>query len=447
MVLHGGRRDAGLLVSKGAHVRLALVVMALMGVAGCRRPPTTVSAWSESQLDEARERYFSSLEFRRKSLVDSLENPTNIYSRQRLAAYAVESGWEGLPEWNPRSERLAADLKPIADEAPPLWNGRTPQTRAAWEALGKEVFFAYPLRSEVLADFAVANPEEAEASGVERDAEGRYVGLVSFKDVDGQTRVGITCALCHVAIEGEAMVPGAARRRFDYGRLKLAYHRETKVPLDEELARRMASWGPGRADVTEDFDEDPVAIPDLFGLAEQTALTHAGTIRHVSPIALAIRQETQLLHSNHERVRPPRELVWALTMYLYSLKPPEKAATAGVERGAQLFSQSCQQCHSNRAYGGPPLDARRIGTDLKLADGTARGTGKYRPPALLRVGAAAPFLHHGAVPTLEDLFSSERLSAEYTRSPLGPGPVPGHAYGTDWSQADRTALIAWLRTL
>src|SRR5690606_31786250 len=128
---------------------------------------------------------------------------------------------------------------------------------------------------------------------------------------DGEARVGITCALCHVAIEGGEVVVGRARRDFDYGGMRLAYHRDSGAPLDPELARRMASWGPGRADITEDDDEDPVAIPDLWRLRELGALTQAATLRHAelgadAPLALAIRQETQLLHANRERARPPR---------------------------------------------------------------------------------------------------------------------------------------------
>ena len=82
-----------------------------------------------------------------------------------------------------------------------------------------------------------------------------------------------------------------------------------------------------------------------------------------------------------------------------------------------------------------------------LADGTARGTGKYRPPALVRVRAAAPYFHHGAVATLDDVLSPERLEPSYRRGVLGQGAVPGHAFGTDLPAADRRALVSWLSTL
>jgi mono/diheme cytochrome c family protein len=201
--------------------------------------------------------------------------------------------------------------------------------------------------------------------------------------------------------------------------------------------------------VTEDVDEDPVAIPDLWGLKHQTALTQAGTLKHPSPTALVIRQETQLLHSNHEKVRPPRALAWALAMYLYSLAPEARpsAPTPLTARGQKLFQRGCAECHSNAGYGGPPVEHEKIGTDAALAKGAARGTGNYRPPALIRVGQAAPYLHQGAVPTLEDLMSPDRLRDDYRGSPLGPGAVKGHDFGTDWPKEDRDAVIAWMRTL
>jgi hypothetical protein len=212
----------------------------------------------------------------------------------------------------------------------------------------------------------------------------------------------------------------------------------------------MATWGPGRADVTEDNDEDPVAIPDLWGLREQAVLTQAGTIDHSSPLALAIRQDTQLTHSNHQRIRPPRELAWALAMYLYSFEPPAPTPNAGfaeLVRGAGVFATAgCINCHDNPAYAGRPIPHKRVGTNPALATGQARGTGNYRVAPLLDVGNAAPYLHHGAVGSLADLLSPARLTADY-RGPLGTGAVPGHNFGTDLAEADRRALISFLEIL
>ena len=458
--------------------RLSLALALVSGCGGeplvaVTGEPATIAApepapapFGEAWLLAQGERYLGSATARRAALERSLRSPENLYSRMRLGAYGLGTvGWDLLPEWNPRvlpatratGELLAAGQGPgPVAEAPPLWDGVRPTTRAGWEALGRRVFFDYPLRPEVFAEHALARPEVGAAVGLRPAADGSVPGAVVFVDVDGEARVGITCALCHVAIEDGEVVVGRARRDFDYGGMRVAYHRDTGAPLDPALARRMASWGAGRADITEDDDEDPVAIPDLWRLRELGALTQAATLRHAelgedAPLALAIRQETQLLHANRERARPPRELAWALTMFLYSLEPPPRAADPAAEpaarRGALLFAAQCASCHADPGGSGPPLAAAAVGTDPALANGTSRGTGLYRPAPLHRVGEAAPYLHHGVVRTLEDMFDPARLRGDYRGGAHGPGPIVGHEFGLDLPAGERADLLAHLRSL
>jgi mono/diheme cytochrome c family protein len=418
--------------------------------------------WSEAGMLAEAKLFLDDADFRRTSLVESLANKDNTYSRQRLDAYGLKTkGWDLLPVWNPQSvpvtTQMALDVRAhrvlVLDPATPrLWDGKRPTTMAEWIALGRDVFFRYPLRVETTMSYALEHPEVGEKVGVRASKDGLYPGAVLFTDLEGKRSLGITCAACHSSFDAEGhTITGEARRSFDYGALRLAYHKATGTPVAADLARRMGTWGPGRADVTEDDDEDPVAIPDLWGLRHQTALTQAGTIRHLGASVLAIRQETQLLHSNHHKIRPPRELAYALALFLYSLEPPPQTAApkdgSSATHGRELFAEHCKGCHSNEAFGGPPIAADKIGTDRALAFGHARGTGKYRPAALIRVSAAAPYFHHGAVATLEDVLSATRLQTSYAKSPLGKGPVMGHTYGTDLPDADRTALLSYLRTL
>ncbi|HEY5924920.1 MAG TPA: cytochrome c [Kofleriaceae bacterium] len=425
----------------------ALVIPALAVAIGCGdTSPTTpppVAPWSDAWLLAQTSSYLTDATARRAALELSLANPANLYSRIRLGAYGhATRGWDLLPVWNPRSAPVTAELLPAlergelpalpADRAP-LWNGVTPTTMPEWIELGRRVFFEYPMRAEVFMEYALTEPALANAVGVERTRDGALPGLVVFANVDGETRVGITCAICHSTVKNGELVVGQARRTFDYGKLRLTFDRVHGTVRSPEEATRMASWGPGRADVTEDDDEDPVAIPDLWGLRHQRWLTQAGTIRHDSPLALAIRQETQLTDSNHARVRPPRELAWALAMFVYSLSPPPSNA-APSPRGAELFTKHCARCHANAAFGGNPIAAATIGTDPALATGRGRGTGKYRVPTLLGVRDGAPYLHHGAVSSLAELLSPSRRE-------------PGHPAGTGLAPADRDALIAFLQTL
>jgi len=424
-------------------------------------PAPPADRFSEAGMLAEADLFLSSPAFRRKAVEDSLANPKNTYSKHRLDNYALQTrGWDLLPVWNPRSvpvdKELAAKVKagePITIDpaTPPLWNEKKPTTLVEWVALGREVFFGYPLRVEPILDFALKNPDIGEKTGVHATSEGLYPGIRGFIDVDGKSAIGITCAMCHSNVEKGLLVVGQARRDFDYGALRTTYHAKTKTFVEADLARRMKTWGPGRADVTEDDDEDPVAIPDLWGLRHQTFLTQAGTIKHIGPTALAIRQETQLLHSNHQKIRPPRELAYALALFLYSLTPPKHAneapETKAESDGHALFTKHCRGCHSNDSFGGDPVAASKVGTDPALATGVARGTNTYRPPTLVRVDLAGPYFHHGAVATLDDVLSPERLDPKYTRGTVGKGAVQGHTYGTDLSENDRRSLVAYLKRL
>ena len=415
--------------------------------------------WSDAWLAAEATRYLDDPGFRRAMLEASLTNPDNQYSRKRLAAYArADQGWDGLPEWVPavtsitstRVERLRQTGELALDpKSAPVWDGQRPQTYAAWVELGARVFYDYPLRPEIFARHALANPELAAQVGLRPDADARWPGVVAFRDLDGRTRVGITCALCHVGEDASGeLVPGRARRTFDYGQMRLAFYRDTGAPLSPVLAARMARWGPGRADITDDDDEDPVAIPDLWGLRDARHLTQAATLTHEHPASLAIRQETQLLHANRERARPPRELAWALAMFVYSLEPPAaRASPAPADGGEALFEDNCRPCHARSNGSGDPIPAAEVGTDPALAFGRARGTGLLRPSPLIRVADAAPYLHDGSVVSLEHLLGRARFESDFGGGARGPGPIAGHAFGTELSGPDRRALISYLRTL
>jgi mono/diheme cytochrome c family protein len=131
-------------------------------------------------------------------------------------------------------------------------------------------------------------------------------------------------------------------------------------------------------------------------------------------------------------------LVWALVTFLYAIEPPPIATAQGetdaTARGRTLFEAHCRECHDGPAWSGDPTELARIGTHPELARGHARGTGSYRPAPLLRVREAAPYLHDGSVADLETLLSPER-------------EAPGHRFGTERSNEERAALLAFLETL
>ncbi|UJR79710.1 hypothetical protein [Sandaracinus amylolyticus] len=408
----------------------------------------SLEPWSDGWIDAHAPQYLDDPRVRREALEASLTNRENLYSATRLAAYGRErSGWDVLPVWSPRVRRIDVEVAqamsrgetPIVDaHVAPLWDGARPTTHEAWVALGERVFFELPLRTEPFWDRAIRDAEYGASIGIERAPDGSVPGLVLTRDVEGRTGVGITCALCHSARDASgALIAGRARRSLDYGRARIDFYEARGAAIDPRARERWESWGPGRADVLEDVADLPIAIPDLWGLRHQRLLTQAGTLRHETPIALAIRQETQYVQANHHQTRPPRELMWALVTYLESLEAPAAPAYVGAtrdrERGALVFARECGRCHSNAVGSGDLVPIDEIGTDAELATGRARGTGGYRPAPLVRVADAAPYLHHGAVPTLESLLDPARTE-------------PGHRFGMALEDDDRTLLLAYLRS-
>jgi hypothetical protein len=167
------------------------------------------------------------------------------------------------------------------------------------------------------------------------------------------------------------------------------------------------------------------------------------------------------------------EQLYALALYIYSLKPPPNPnkVDALAARGQKLFErEGCVGCHAPPLYTNnkltvaagftPPADHFKkydilnvsVGTDPNLALRTRRGTGYYKVPSLKGVWYRGPFEHNGSVMTLEDWFDARRLRDDYVPTGFkGYGThtraVRGHEFGLTLPAADKRALIAFLRTL
>src|SRR5262249_25976008 len=174
-----------------------------------------------------------------------------------------------------------------------------------------------------------------------------------------------------------------------------------------------------------------------------------------------------------DRDRYSDEQLYALALYVYSLKPPANPNKfdALAERGRKIFeSETCVMCHTPPLYTSnkltlaigfkPPLDAAKkydilplsVGTDPNLTLKTRRGTGYYKVPSLKGVWYRGMFGHSGWCASLEDWFDPRRVQEDYV--PTGFKPygakayaVRGHPFGLGLSPEDRKALIAFLRTL
>jgi hypothetical protein len=230
----------------------------------------------------------------------------------------------------------------------------------------------------------------------------------------------------------------------------------------------------------------PPQIPDLIGVQDRRYLDHTGLIRQreigdlmrYSSLAQDMFTQDRYDGTAAKDVAPPAarysdEQLYALALYLYSLRPPANPNhfDGAAVRGKAVFgNEGCVDCHTPPLYTSnklvaadgfdPPPDTQikadvmpaRVGTDPRYTLETHKGTGYYKIPSLKGVWYRGPFGHNGSAATLEEWFDPARVGSSYipggfkgfdgkTRS------IPGHRFGLLLSQADRSDLIAFLRTL
>lgn len=233
----------------------------------------------------------------------------------------------------------------------------------------------------------------------------------------------------------------------------------------------------------------PPKMPDLIGVENRRYLDATGLVQQRSigdlmRYAALVDGMEQL--SSYDGFRPfgklpnPRTLVrhsdealYALALYIYSLKPPidPNKLDSLAQRGQKVFErEGCPGCHTPPLYTNNkliPVDGFvvpeqhrlkhsllevSIGLDPTLALQTRKGTGYYRVPSLKGVWYRGPFQHNGSVATLEDWFDPNRLRGDYVPTAfIGYGvrtrAVKGHEFGLQLNQPDKSALMAFLKTL
>lgn len=404
--------------------------------------------------------YLDDASYRRAELVASLVNPQNAYSQERLAHYATGDAqdWDLATEWNPPVDVLAAAELDAPGGASPTALSPTaaalalPATVAgeddpALVALGAQAFRRYPVQLAPYLRVALASRDAAARYGLWLDDAAGVGGLVRARMADGTGQIAVTCATCHAARVGGALVTGRANAALDLGGAMID---AAGLPPGSPQAATIAAWGAGRLDVSTSDGVEPVRIADLRPVRFLTHLQADATVAQRDRTALAIRLETLVITSHDGVVRPPRVVTLALAAYVASLAdglPSVDAAARASPRGAQLFAARCAACHVAPALTGPPVPLAVVGTDPTLGDSAVRGTGTYRVPSLHGVGTRGPLLHDGTVPDLDAMFDPTRPTAAFTRRLHGAGAVPGHPFGLDLADADRAALVAYLKAL
>jgi len=402
--------------------------------------------------------YIDSAPYRRGILERDLRETSSAYAVDRLNSYGRAGlPWDLLPEWDPPSRPVRpSDLEVFVGGGFPPWGAdpalglvpeELPATTAEWVALGRRVFFEYPLRLDPVSAAIVQVEGALETTGFLQQDEA-FVGLRIFEQDSGQLAVGNSCAQCHAGRDPDGEITGSlANKDMNIGAIRLLTLGLTPGELPPELESSaegdLDRLGPGRGDVQSDGTFNPFAFPDLGGIADMPLLHHNANWSQGGVATMAVRCETLFITASGRRHRIPRVLSWALAEYYHSLPPPPPEFSGsdipeGAARGAELFdAEGCADCHVPPLYSSDqPIAASQVGTDSAATDSRVRGTGSYRIASLRGVAWTAPYLHHGVVASLEDMLDSARLEEH-----------PGHEFGQQLQQQDKEDLISFLKTL
>lgn len=443
--------------------------------------------------------------------------------------YALpEENLKSYPVYMPGREPEGYWQQILAVGPQPLIEPDELRTERDWVAAGERVFLDWVvLRTLDAGVIALARDREAmEARGAGPLPDGTINGLRWLPTKDGVALGFTNCSACHLLyLPDNTAVPGASsfaipnNFRNALGGAIRAAERTLPGEVPFSFAGSIGStahqaygapWtndpaGERLKEITrEEFDAYvaagirgggvarwngsilyPTKIPDLIGFKDRRYIDHTATHRHrnigdlMRYAALVSFAETiqfgshRMLEPGTERFRTrlSDQALYALALYIYSLKPPpnphpfDERARAGQ---AVFERERCGRCHTPPLYTNnrltlaegfrppeplPPDVARvSVGTDPGLALRTRKGTGYYKVPSLKGVWYRGHYLHDGAVASLEEMFDPARVDDHYEPGGFSPPgarnrAIAGHEYGLNLPREEREQLIAFLRTL
>ena len=272
------------------------------------------------------------------------------------------------------------------------------------------------------------------------------VGVRLQQGVDGQFRVGYSCAFCHTGRDpaNGRIVAGLPSSTLHFGKLIA-----TADNLPEDMKQQAERWPPGTADLSFRFFPDGVENPTAIMLARGI---HGMRLWSSAGIPMPEYQR----HSNAWLMQgspymATLKISMSLCCYLTTLKPIKNPnvdqAKAGFGRKV-FFEARCNTCHdpSLGLYTNQrviPFDA--IGSNAPPTN-RMKDSGGVRVTTLMSLYATAPYLHDQSVPTLDDLLNPARL---VPGSPIYHKPVttgPAHPFVITNTEM-RNALVEFLKSI
>jgi hypothetical protein len=410
-------------------------------------------------------------------------------------------------------------LKRLAPEL--SFNPARLKTKEDWIRAGEIVFDASTTYATDVGMQELGNPAWYAATRVPIASDGTIPWVRYVIRSTGNVEVGnLSCGFCHTRVLPDGSVAKGAQSNFAFDRA-IAFRDRRRGTPDEvrnnwlglftvqwvpEMQRRLEqatledilaaheAIPPGVFARNRSSPFYPPVVPDLIGVADRKYLDRTGSTRHRNITDLmryaSMAQGIEFLSNfggfipsgeeNFSKLPAPEtqerfsdEQLYALALYLYSLRPPRNPhrVDAMAQAGRKVFErEGCGGCHTPPLYTNNkllPVSGFRvptehlskydilnvpIDTDPRLTLQTRRGTGYYKVPSLRGLWYRSVFEHNGSVAALEDWFDERRLRDDYVPTGFaGYGvttrAIKGHLFGLKLTATDKKALVAFLKTL
>ncbi len=254
----------------------------------------------------------------------------------------------------------------------------------------------------------------------------------TVEEVEGENRltsVGITCALCHSAVD-DSYAPGIGKRLDGWPNRDLDPGAIIALSpaLSDDVKSVYGSWGPGKYDprFNQDGESGPHVIPPAYGLLGLDSITSTGDgedlqywNRYVAVTQMGghgtfadERTGVDVTNGSDDLVSDELPALEAYQLTLSAPTPPEGSFDeTAAARGKQVFEGrgECATCHTGSLF----TDANKLHDPSEVVSepepsgarsyASRSATKMYRTAPLRGIWQHPPYFHNGIAATLDDV--------------------------------------------
>jgi cytochrome c peroxidase len=288
---------------------------------------------------------------------------------------------------------------------------------------------------------------------------GATLGRVLFYDKKLSANGTISCASCHKqdkSFSDDAILSvgfnGGKTARHSMTLINARYYRRGKFFWDERAATledqvlmpfqdavEMGMTLDQVVNIVKSQSYYPELFQKAFGSQEVTS----------DKIAKALAQFVRSIVSYSSKYDLGRASVQSPELSFQNFSAEENIGKDIFFKPIQQGGGACFGCHTSEAFINANLGPENNGLDITSTTDVGAGNGLFKTTSLRNIALTAPYMHDGRFATLEEVVEhyNSGIKAHPNLSPILKGPNNGSPVRLNLSNAQKSALVAFLKTL